>query len=104
VLFPTADTVDTLEKLNKAKPSRPLVVVNKQWNVGGNIISDFGIGPWKARREKFVGQLEDVYCLKQLRVLGENVRILFSYGGKWQVRAVYDARRTWTLTACACLV
>jgi hypothetical protein len=87
VLFPTADTVDKLEKLNKAKPTRPLVVVNKQWNVGGNIISDFGIGPWKARREKFVGQLEDVYCLKQLRVLGENVRILFSYGGKWQVRA-----------------
>jgi hypothetical protein len=62
VLFPTADTVNALEKLNKASPTRALVVVNKQWNItrGANIISDFGIGPWRARKEKFVGQLEDV--------------------------------------------
>ena len=34
-----------------------------------------------------------VYCLKQLRVLGENVRILFTYGGMWQVGPLVSRAR-----------
>jgi hypothetical protein len=90
VLFPTADTVDTMMNLVKKNPSRPLMTVNTQWTSAGQIISDFGWGPWKAKRENFLTDFTTAYFLKQYRILGENVRMVHAYPGKWQVIAIAE--------------
>uniref|UniRef100_A0A6T7UQQ4 DUF1995 domain-containing protein n=2 Tax=Pyramimonas obovata TaxID=1411642 RepID=A0A6T7UQQ4_9CHLO len=90
VLFPTADTVDEIMDLAKKDRSRPIITVNKQWTYG-QVISDFGFGPWRERRESFINSFEPAYCLKSFRVLGENVRILRGYPGTWKVYAISEA-------------
>lgn len=91
VLFPTADVVDDMMALAKAGGGkRPFMFVNKQWAFG-QIISDFGFGPWKERRMNFIDSFTTAYCLKQFRVLGENIRILYAYPGKWQVFVISEA-------------
>ena len=49
------------------------VLVNPQWTKG-NLVSDFGIGPWRRRNEEFVGSFQQTYVLKQMRISGDNVR------------------------------
>ncbi len=49
------------------------LMINPQWQ-GGNLVNDFGVGPWRRRSEDFVGSFQEVYILKQMRILGDNVR------------------------------
>jgi hypothetical protein len=49
------------------------LMINPQWQPG-NLVNDFGIGPWRRRSEDFVGSFEEVYFLKQMRIAGDNVR------------------------------
>ena len=49
------------------------VLVNPQWTKG-NLVSDFGIGPWRRRNEEFVASFQQTYVLKQMRISGDNVR------------------------------
>ncbi|KAK3262543.1 hypothetical protein CYMTET_28605 [Cymbomonas tetramitiformis] len=84
VLFPTSATVKRLQTLAEKDAERPLIIANTQWQ-GGQIISDFGIGPWKKRAEDFLAKFTLAYSLKSFRVQGENVRILYSYPGEYQV-------------------
>jgi hypothetical protein len=66
------------------------------------IVSDFGIGPWRKRNEEFVAKFKSVYSLTEQRIgaastldpatndymgLGGVARILFAYPGPRQVRA-----------------
>ncbi|KAL2632410.1 hypothetical protein R1flu_017096 [Riccia fluitans] len=85
VLFPTADSLEKVEAL--CKQDRPLLLVNSQWQ-SGQVISDFGFGSRRKNREDFVNTFQIVYCLKQLRILGEDVRLLKRYPGEWQVFVV----------------
>ena len=43
VMFPTADSLTRVRNLAKVKgPQRPMLVINPQWQTGGQIVSDFG--------------------------------------------------------------
>lgn len=83
VLFPTAESLATIENLTTVA-DRPLLLLNPQWQAG-QVISDFGFGDQRKQREKFVQSFSNVYFLKQTRILGEDVRLLKSYPGLWQV-------------------
>mmetsp|Transcript_15529 Transcript_15529/g.40161 ORF Transcript_15529/g.40161 Transcript_15529/m.40161 type:complete len:325 (-) Transcript_15529:184-1158(-) len=88
IVFPTGQTLKAVKELAK-NDSRLVLMINPQWQ-GGQIISDFGIGPWKKASEEFVESFEDVYYFKQTRITGDDCRVLRSYPGKWQVH-VQDA-------------
>ena len=86
VLFPTADTLEAVRRIDDALSGRRLIlVINPQWQPQGNVVSDFGFGSSRRSAERFIGSLEEVYCLRRVRVLGDEVRILRSYPGQWQV-------------------
>jgi len=83
VVFPTAQTLKNVKEL--AEGNRRLVLmVNPQWK-GGQVVSDFGIGPWRRASEEFVATFEEVYHLSQSRISGDECRVLRSYPGDWQV-------------------
>mmetsp|Transcript_13657 Transcript_13657/g.29301 ORF Transcript_13657/g.29301 Transcript_13657/m.29301 type:complete len:285 (+) Transcript_13657:15-869(+) len=88
VLFPTADSIKKLRELASG-PSAPelLLIINPQWETKGLMLgqSDFGIGQRRVDNEKFVGSFAPSYYLKQLRVYGDNVRVLKAHPGDWQV-------------------
>lgn len=67
VVYPTADRLNQIKDLAK-EGSRPLLLVNPQWREEGQVISDFGIGPWKAAAMAFLGQFEPTYLLKEKRI------------------------------------
>eukprot|EP00250_Pteridium_aquilinum_P034650 c7880_g1_i1 orf=136-1098(-) len=90
VLFPNADCLEKIKSLDSINNDRPLLLVNPQWQ-GGQVISDFGFGAQRKSREEFVASFNTVYYLKQLRILGEDVRVLKCYPGNWQVFVV-DSR------------
>ncbi|KAL6756169.1 hypothetical protein V8C86DRAFT_2654345 [Haematococcus lacustris] len=86
VIFPTASTLDKLRQLAEG-PTAPklLIIINPQWESQGNLVSDFGIGPWRAQREAFVATFSTTYWLRQQRVYGDIVRVLHAHPGQWQV-------------------
>lgn len=88
VLFPTAATMNRLKALVK-KDGGPelLIVINPQWETKGLMFgqSDFGFGPWRRESEELVASLQPSYQLKQLRVYGDEVRVLRAHPGQWQV-------------------
>jgi hypothetical protein len=51
----------------------------------GNLVSDFGFGQRKADALKVVSSFQPTYWLKQMRVAGDELRVLKKYPGKWQV-------------------
>lgn len=49
-------------------------------------LCSFGKG--RADAEKFLGALQDVYCLERVRIMGDDLRLLKCYPGSWQVTAL----------------
>eukprot|EP01025_Chloroclados_australasicus_P004398 TRINITY_DN11077_c0_g1_i7.p1 TRINITY_DN11077_c0_g1~~TRINITY_DN11077_c0_g1_i7.p1 ORF type:complete len:285 (+),score=34.14 TRINITY_DN11077_c0_g1_i7:95-949(+) len=82
ILFPTAETLRPIKQM--AENKKLMLFVNPQWQ-GGQVVSDFGFGPWKKRNEEFVNQFEPTFVYKQIRIAGDNVRILKCYPNKWQL-------------------
>ncbi|KAI8463765.1 MAG: hypothetical protein J3K34DRAFT_388888 [Monoraphidium minutum] len=87
VLFPTAPTLERLQQLAGQKP-KVLLIVNPQWEVQAGLTSDFGFGDKKRARLEFVDSFRDSYCLKQQRITGDEVRILYAHPGEWRVFVV----------------
>lgn len=87
VLFPTAPTLERLQRLAE-RSSRLLLIVNPQWEVQAGLSSDFGFGERKRQRLEFVGSFVDTYNLQQKRVLGDEVRVVLAHPGKWRVYVV----------------
>ena len=89
VTFPTAEVLGDLRDIEK-QTYRLKIIANPQWNTtgGSNIISDFGIGPWKKRAEDFIQQFEVTYYLREQRIQGEIIRTLKVYPHPWQVFAL----------------
>lgn len=85
ILFPTADVLNKVESLCKGKPLS--LLINTQWR-GGQVVSDFGIGGQRQRKEEFVSSFEMTYCLRQYRLQGSDVRLLRCYPRDWQVHLV----------------
>jgi len=67
VVFPTAERLKNIKDLAK-EASRPLLIINPQWREAGQIISDFGIGPWKAEAMAFLSEFKPIYLLKETRI------------------------------------
>lgn len=90
ILFPSASTMDKLKALAKRGGTGPdlLIIVNPQWETKGLLLSDFGFGPWRAESEALVTSLKPSYQFKQMRVYGDDLRILKAYPGQWQVHAL----------------
>eukprot|EP00775_Hariotina_reticulata_P010382 gene10382-10540_t len=87
VLFPTADTLKQLKQLAERQPQL-LLIVNPQWELEGNLVSDFGFGQRKADALQLVSSFQPTYWLKQIRVDGDELRVLRGHPGKWQVHVV----------------
>ncbi|KAL3136401.1 hypothetical protein ABBQ38_005658 [Trebouxia sp. C0009 RCD-2024] len=86
VVFPTADTLSQVRHMARVKgPHRLMLVINPQWQMDGQIVSDFGFGRAKADAQKFLTSFQDVYCLERVRVMGDDIRLLKCYPGDWQV-------------------
>jgi len=99
LVFPVSDQLDTLRKLDAKCGQETLMLVNPQWNLTrGNLVSDFGIGPWKKKAEDFIATFEPVYVLEEHRIgapgsldpvsgefagRGGVVRLLKAYGAPW---------------------
>jgi hypothetical protein len=45
-----------------------LVVVNPLWKTQGQIVSEFGIGPWRKANEDFLATFEPTYALFEQRI------------------------------------
>lgn len=90
VLFPTAETWDQLKKLAERSPTPPelLLIVNPQWELQGNLVNSFGFGARKESAMALIDSFTPTYWLKQLRVAGDDLRVLRAYPGKWQVHVV----------------
>ena len=49
-------------------PERAVLLVNPQWNDRGQIVSDFGFGPWKKKADDFLATFEKSYTLEEQRI------------------------------------
>ncbi|EFJ07225.1 hypothetical protein SELMODRAFT_429956 [Selaginella moellendorffii] len=95
VVFPIAETLNQIRSLVKSDPTRPLLLVNPQWKASGQVVSDFGFGPWKRKAEEFLENFERVYSLIEQRIgeasnvtsssTGGVVRLLKCYSYDWHV-------------------
>lgn len=86
VLFPTAETIPSLQRIDNALSGERLnLIINPQWQLNGQVVSDFGFGKQRALSERFINSLEYVYYLQRIRIMGDEVRVLRCYPGKWQV-------------------
>lgn len=68
VVFPTAERLQQIKSLAAQDGSRPMLIVNPQWREEGQVISDFGIGPWRQAALDFLSQFPSVYYLKEKRI------------------------------------
>ena len=106
LVIPFAQNLDDLRRLvSLAEKSGALVLLfNPQWNEAGQVVSDFGIGPWRRRATDFLDTFETTYSLTEMRIgaastrdpaaggdfmgTGGVARILKTHGGQWQVFAM----------------
>jgi len=92
VLFPTAETLPEVQRIDDALSGRRLMlVINAQWQPQGQVVSEFGFGKARRAAERFVNSLEQVYYLRQLSILGDEVRVLRCYPGVWQVHYIRNS-------------
>ena len=104
VILPTADVLSQLKEVETNSKKGIMVLMNPMWRTKGNIVSDFGFGPWRKRNEEFVAKFKAVYSLTEQRIgaastldpvtgdymgLGGVARVLFSNPGSHQVRETH---------------
>ena len=107
LVIPNAQNLQTLRDLaalGDANGTQITLLVNPQWNERGQIVSDFGVGPWKKRATDFLSTFEPTYSLAEYRVgaaatrdparggdymgVGGVARVLKTHGGGWQTFAM----------------
>jgi hypothetical protein len=102
VVTPSAEHLPAIRKLAEDANRTALFILNPQWNEAGQIVSDFGIGPWKAAAMSFLDTFVPTYTLSEKRVgaastlgpsgkplgLGGVARLLRAYPGEWGVFAM----------------
>ncbi len=91
--FPTAEVLSDLKQITK-DAKRANMIINPQWVLNGNIVNDFGFGPWREKNEKFVKDFEIAYFLKEQRIQGETFRLQKVFGGPWQVFVLNQQKKT----------
>lgn len=107
LVIPNAQNLQTLRDLaalGDANGTQITLLVNPQWNERGQIVSDFGVGPWRKRATDFLSTFEPTYSLAEYRVgaaatrdparggdymgVGGVARVLKIHGGGWQTFAM----------------
>lgn len=107
LVIPNAQNLQTLRDLaalGDANGTQITLLVNPQWNERGQIVSDFGVGPWRKRATDFLSTFEPTYSLVEYRVgaaatrdparggdymgVGGVARVLKTHGGRWQTFAM----------------
>lgn len=106
VVIPNAQNLDVLREMANLQDADGglTLLFNPQWNEAGQVVSDFGIGPWKRRAMDFLNTFELSYSLTESRVgaaatrdparggdymgVGGVARVLKTHGGAWQVFAM----------------
>ncbi|KAL3156971.1 hypothetical protein ABBQ38_001229 [Trebouxia sp. C0009 RCD-2024] len=89
VVFPTPETLPQATEAAgvDAEHGKLALLINPQWQAG-QVISDFGFGAKRRDCEQFLTAFQDVYYLKQQRISGDEILVLRSYPGPWQVHLV----------------
>lgn len=106
LVIPFAQNLDDLRAITELadKTGAITLLFNPQWNEAGQVVSDFGIGPWRKRSMDFLDTFETTYSMTELRIgaastrdpaaggdfmgTGGVARILKTHGGQWQVFAM----------------
>lgn len=80
VLHPTAETLNTIIERSQEPSCQVVILVNPQWTTReSQVISDFGIGPWRQRAEDFLSQFTTAFSQVERRVSGVTARVVRSY-------------------------
>ncbi|KAH7447390.1 hypothetical protein KP509_01G104600 [Ceratopteris richardii] len=95
VVFPISETLKQIKSIVKDNERRTTLIVNPQWRSSGQIISDFGFGPWRRQAEEFLNSFESTYILLEQRIgeasnvvaggAGGVVRLLKCFPEDWHV-------------------
>lgn len=100
VVWPTAERLKVIKKLAEDPRTKSLFIVNALWKTEGLLVSEFGVGPWRAANEAFVATFAPTYVHYELRIgapssvdvktgtryaSGAVVRVLRQQGGNYQV-------------------
>lgn len=93
VVYPTADRLDQIKSL-ATNAGRPLLLVNPQWREEGQVISDFGVGPWRKAAMDFLSQFQLTYSLKEKRI-GSPGTINGATGTRFSSGGVLRVLRQW---------
>ena len=64
--------------------------MNPQWRSTGQVVSDFGFGPWKRQAEEFLASFEPVYALLEQWV-GEASNIFSGSEGVVRILRFYPS-------------
>lgn len=95
VVFPTPETLKRLEALAASKDQLGgnggglTIIVNPQWSLtrGSQLISDFGIGPWRQANEAKARSFEQAFSLKSVRIRGDEARVWYSRAAELDLKA-----------------
>jgi len=69
IAFPFADNLDAIRREAEMDGGkRTIILLNPQWNDQGQVVSDFGFGPWKKRAEDFLATFETSFTLAEQRI------------------------------------
>ena len=74
--------------------SRLMLIVNPQWTLEGQVVSDFGIGAEGQRRSTFAESFQPVFFFERLSVFGDRITLMRVYPGGWQVYWTPASERT----------
>ena len=94
IQLPTAETLKACEAYAVERDARNglTVLVNPEWSLDG-IVSDFGVGYWRATAEKRVASFQLAYALDALRVAGDDVRLLYLTDAGWSAWLLADGKQ-----------
>lgn len=86
VLFPTAETLGEVRRIAEARRDGLVLIINPQYTTEGQLVSDFGIFPWQRKAaEDLIGSFAETFTLRQLRINGDDARLLKAYPAPWQI-------------------
>jgi hypothetical protein len=94
LVWPTAEKLKQLKELAADKSIKLLLVVNALWKTEGNLVSEFGVGPWRKANEEFVATFEPSYLLYEQRI-GAPSSINMASGTRYESGAVLRVLRTY---------
>lgn len=87
VVWPTAEKLKELKKLSEDSAIKLLLIVNPLWKTTGNLVSEFGFGPWRKANEEFVATFLPSYALFEQRI-GAPSSINMATGNRYDNGAV----------------